>query len=127
MQSNLPVSSRPLAVATRPASSYDPEPPYRVYLEVHQVGERQPGWLKIMELFNESVPATCTGEFPEKNRLLVQTNNVRQLRIYVSQLPIAARKRIILKIDDQGLELAHKQRDYVLLERRTTGEWMLVK
>jgi len=112
---------------TQPSSSYDSKPPYPVRLYVRSPEDKQPGWLKIMQLADADSLATCRGEFPERNRICIETDNVRILRLHISHLPLAARKRIVLRIDDQGIELAHKKRAYVILERRSTGEWVVAK
>jgi len=112
---------------TQPGSSYISKPPYPVRLYVRSPADKQPGWLKIMQLADAGSPATCRGEFPERNRIHVETDNVHRLRLHISHLPLAARKRIVLRIDDQGIELAHKRRAYVMLERRSTGEWVVAK
>ena len=120
-----PAETQP--AATQPASTYDPKPPYPVKLYVRTPDEKQPGWLKIIELANPDALATATGTFPEQNRFYVETNNVRQIRIHISHLPLAPRKRTILQIDKQGIEITRKKhRKFVILERRPTGEWVVV-
>jgi len=115
-------------VTTRPASTYDPSPPYPVQLNVKSPDEKQPGWLRILEKDADDLLATANGRFPRQNRFSIDTNNVKQIRIHVSHLPLAPRKRIILHIDQQGIEILRKKgRDFVTLERRPTGEWIVVK
>lgn len=119
-------ATRPATQPTsQPSSSYDSKPPYPVRLYVRTPEDKQPGWLKITELADTDALAICKGEFPERNRIVVETDNVRRLRLHIGHLPLAARKRIVLRIDDQGIELAHKKRAYVFLERRSTGEWVV--
>ncbi len=122
-----PAATQPAdpAPETLPASSYDSQPPYTVRLYLRSPEEEQPGWLKIIELTTEGSAATCTGEFPERNRIYVQTSNVRRLRLHISHLPLAANQRTILRIDNQGIELARRDRRYIFFERLTTGEWVV--
>ena len=126
-----PVESQPAPLkpvpASMPASTYDSAPPYPVRIFVRSPEDEQPGWLKILSLSDTKAAATCTGQFPEKNQIEVKTNNVQQIRIHISHLPLAEKKRIVLRIDDQAIELARKNRDYVILERRGTGEWNIAK
>lgn len=110
---------------TMPASSYLSEPPYTVRLYLRSPEEEQPGWLKVLDLANQDSPATCTGEFPERNRIQVQTDNVRRLRLHIAHLPLAADRRTFLRIDNQGIELARRDRRYIFFERLTTGEWVV--
>jgi len=125
-----PAATQPTATkpaATLPASTYDTKPPYPVKLYFRKAEDKQPGWLKIVELVNPKVPATAVGTFPKQNRFYVETNNVRQIRLHVSHLPLS-RGRIILQIDEQGIEITRKKgRKYVTLQRRPTGEWVGVK
>jgi hypothetical protein len=125
-----PAATKPAATkpATMPASTYDSKPPYPVKLHVRSPDDKQPGWLKIIELANPDTLANADGKFPEQNRFYVETQNVKQIRIHVSHLPLAPRKRIILQIDKQGIEITRKKnRKFVILERRPTGEWVVVK
>jgi hypothetical protein len=123
-----PVATQP--VATQPAmpeSTYDSKPPYPVKLYVRSPDDKQPGWLKILTLADESRIATVDGSFPRQNRIYVDTDNVQLLRIHIDHLPLAPRKRIVLQIDDQGIELARKKREFVILTRTPAGIWNVVK
>jgi hypothetical protein len=116
------------APATEPASvpppsTYEDRPPYPVYLYVRDPEEKQPGWLRVEALADTAQPAFATGLFPEKNRILVDTRNVRRIGIRISDLPLTERKRIVLQIDGQGMELARKDRTWVHLERSEAGIW----
>ncbi|HOW71319.1 MAG TPA: hypothetical protein PKY77_12015 [Phycisphaerae bacterium] len=121
-----PATGRPVP-ASLPTSTYDSTPPYPVRIFVRSPEDEQPGWLRILSLIDPKAAAACSGQFAVKNQIEVTTDNVRQIRIHISHLPLAERKRIILRIDDQPIELARKNRDYVILERRTTGEWNVAK
>ncbi len=112
-------------VAALPPSRYTAEPPYLVELHVRSAEDEQPGWLRIIALADEKAPASATGTFPEQNRLQVDTRNVRRLRIHLDHLPRDASRRTFLRIDEQAIELLRKNRDYVHLERRPTGEWLV--
>lgn len=113
--------------ATLPESTYDSSPPYPVKLYVRDPDQKQPGWLTVMALSNPGQLATVTGTFPEKNHIHVRTTNVQELRIQIGLLPLAARKPIALHIDEQGLELSSKPREFVTLRRSPAGLWKPVK
>ena len=120
-----PVATRPAATApAKPASTYENSPPYPVNLSVRSPNDPQPGWLKILSLNNEQAAATANGVFPEKNEFTVATDNVRELRIHVGHLPLAANKRVILHIDGQHMVIS-RQRQYTTLVRQNTGEWTI--
>lgn len=116
-----PVATQP----AKPASTYDPRPPYPVDLYVTSPDEKQPGWLKILGLVDEKDMATAGGRFPEQNRIHVETRNVSRIRIHVSHLPLSPTERVILQIDGQGMVL-NRKRQYAVLERRSTGEWVIL-
>lgn len=131
-----PVATRPATTTTasapatasapvpaKPASTYDSAPPYTVRLYVEHPQDPQPGWLKIVELTDRDTLATCTGEFPERNRIFIDTENVRKLRLHIGHLPLAAGQRTILHIDEQSMQLTTRNRRYIHFERRDTGEW----
>ena len=105
-----PTSTRP--AQTQPASTYDSKPPYPVKLYVRRPEAAQPGWLKILKLADDAQAATAAGAFPEKNRIYVDTHNVQQIQIRIGHLPLAERKRIVLQIDGQGIEIARKRREF---------------
>ncbi|GMV95933.1 MAG: hypothetical protein AMXMBFR83_03020 [Phycisphaerae bacterium] len=135
------VTSRPMATtapspppATRPQSApedalppstFDTRPPYTVQLYVRKPEDRQPGWLKVLALSDESATATATGAFPEKNRIEVATANVRRIQVELGYLPLAEGRRVVLRIDNQGIEITQRGRKFITLQRRPTGEWVV--
>ncbi len=124
----IPSEPEPLATqpaATQPASTYDSKPPYPVQLYVRSPEDEQPGWLKVLELADEKQPAAVKGSFPEQNIMIVETQNVRRIQIHVGHLPLAAGRRITLRIDKQGIEILRKGREFVVLKRSLTGEWVI--
>lgn len=129
----LPATQPATAPASRPAetkpagplSTFSSRPPYPVELYVRDPDEKQPGWLRVVELSNAEAMGKVQGVFPEQNSIEVQTENVRRLEVHVGYLPIAPGKRIRLLIDNKGIELRRNRR-YVTLERRPTGEWVAI-
>lgn len=124
-----PVASKPAEtrpVASQPASTYDPRPPYTVRLYVRSPEDKQPGWLKILELNDGSQSATALGAFPEQNQIDVTTGNVRKIQVQIGFLPLAPRTRTFLRIDKQGIEITTKGREFVVLERSPAGAWKAI-
>jgi hypothetical protein len=119
-----PVESRP--AASQPVSTYDPRPPYVVKLHVRDPKDKQPGWLRILKLSEESQAATAEGRFPEQNDIDVTTGNVQQIQVQIGFLPLAPRVRTFLRIDQQGIEITTKGREFVILERSPAGAWRVV-
>lgn len=123
-----PPATEPAATApAKPESTYSSKPPYPVHLYVLDPAEEQPGWLRIEELINPNQMGELTGSFPERNKLYVDTVNVRRIRIHISHLPLAEGRRIALQLDRKGMELTRKDREYVTLELRPTGAWESVE
>jgi len=130
--SSQPAQSRPASQpaskpASQPVSTYSPRPPYPVHLYVHSPEDKQPGWLKILQLASTDTLATCSGVFPEQNVIEIQTNNVQMLSLHIGHLPLAEGKRIVLRIDGQPIELARKNRTFVVFQRRATGRWDILR
>ena len=121
-----PASAPASQPALPPASTYDSKPPYPVRLFVIDEDADQPGWLRIETRQDVTTVGEATGVFPSQNRMEVRTQNVSRLRIHIDHLPLNPRKRIFLRIDEQGIELARKDREYVYMERRSTGAWSVV-
>lgn len=129
-----PATTQPIP-ATRPAdtlpplpeSTYDSEPPYPVQLYVRDPEQDQPGWLKILEISDGADMGTTTGTFPEQNKILVDTSNVKKLRLHIGHLPLDPKKGAFLRIDRQPIQLAQKDREYIVLERSPGGTWELIE
>ncbi len=81
------------------------------------------GWLHIESLANQDRPARIPGQFPEANKMDVDTDNVSALTLDLSMLPIRPRHRIILRIDKQGIDISPRHRGRIRLERSPTGQW----
>jgi hypothetical protein len=108
-------------------STYDSSPPYPEKLRVRSPADRQPGWLSIIEMADEKVAGTAEGTFPEQNRILVKTDNVKRIRIHIGHLPLNPGARTVLNIDGQPIEILRKHREYLHMERLSTGAWVVRK
>ncbi len=106
-----------------PPSRYDSKPPYPVELHVRDPREEQPGWLRILKLDDPDLPAGLQGKFPEQNLMIVDTQNVKRIDIHIGHLPLAPGRRIILRIDGNGMELRRGKGQFITLERTATGAW----
>ena len=122
-----PASQPTSKPASQPVSTYSPKPPYPVHLYVRSPEDKQPGWLKILKLANDSTLATCSGIFPEQNVIEIQTSNVQILSLHIGHLPLAEGKRIVLRIDGQPFEPARKNRAFVVFQRSGTGRWDIAR
>jgi len=120
-ESSITITSAPDLPAL-PPSTYESKPPYPVEIHVRTPKDEQPGWLKITALADTKSPAGVKGSFPEQNLMIVETQNVARLEIHAGHLPLAARKRVVLRIDKQGIQLIGDN-TIVVMTRRPTGAW----
>lgn len=127
-----PSATEPATQATRPAtrpreglpvSTFDTHPPYTVQLYVRKPEDPQPGWLRVLALQDQEAVARARGVFPRQNIIEVQTENIQQIRVELGYLPLAEGRRVVLRIDDQGIEITQRDRRFITLERRPTGRW----
>jgi hypothetical protein len=126
-QPTAPVASRPAAAEVPrpklPKPQYEDVPPYRVVITVGSPDDPQAGWLHIESLADDKREAAVNGLFPEANRIRVDTNNVAELSLDLSMLPIRPKRRIILSIDNEGIELSQRHKGKIRLSRSPTGHW----
>jgi hypothetical protein len=121
----MPATTQAATAPARPASTFDSRPPYPVELRLGSPEDKQPGWLKVLAFADKNVDASASGRFPEQNTIRVETQNVLEIEIHTGYLPLAENRRVTLLIDKQGIELVARRR-YVRLERRPTGQWVVV-
>ncbi len=105
----------PTVPATSPASgaTVEPEP-------------QPPQYLTILERFEPNRRATADARTEPGNRLVIDTHNVRRLRIDRGGVPLAPNQSIALQLDQQVLEwLADSP--VVEFERSVNGAWSPVR
>jgi hypothetical protein len=110
-----------------PASTFDTHPPYTVQLYVRKPEDKQPGWLRVLALQDKDSVARAQGVFPRQNIIEVNTENIHQIQVELGYLPLAEGKRVVLRIDGQGIEITQRDRRFITLERRPTGRWEVRK
>jgi hypothetical protein len=62
----------------------------------------------------------------DRNRLEVDTDNVRRLRIARADVPLRRERSIVLRLDGQGIEW-RADSDVVIFERSANGRWVPVE
>ncbi len=85
-----------------------------------------PEYFKIVNRFDRTKTVHFQSRVESGNRLVIQTRNIRRLRIDRAALPLAGDKRIILQLDDQGIEWTASS-CVVEFERSLSGEWQPIK
>jgi len=105
-----PAATQPTAPASQPSAA----------------GPELPEYLTIVERFKPAERAAAQVTTETGNRLVIDTRNVRRLRIDRDRVPLNQRRSIALLLDGQGLEwLPHSK--VVEFERSVNGGWTPVK
>lgn len=105
-----------------------PDPNNRVEVRVQTLSDPQDGWLRIEVLHPDAPGAWATGEFIlERNKLVIETENVDEFSIALPQLRIDWGHRVILRIDGHSSELIPKRRAILRLHRSPAGSWDVVE
>jgi len=129
------------AAATRPAVTSQPTPasqpaqattpttsrPNHVELRIHTLTDPQDGWLRIEAIRSDAPGAWATGRFVFDNKIIIETEDVEQFSIDLSQIRINWNRRVILRINGYSSELTKKRRPVVHLRRSPAGSWEVVK
>lgn len=126
-QQQSPVDTPPTATqpATQPAATA-PADPLHVRLHVRDVTDPQSAWLRIEALTAGASSAKAEGRWLRKNVLEINTTDADRVRIDFSELPVAAGRRIVLRLDQQGFDLASDIGPVVDFERGRAGMWTRV-
>lgn len=85
-----------------------------------------PDYVHILERFHASEPIQLQAEIAAPHRLVIETRNVRRIRIDRHKLPMSRHRSIILRLDGQGIEWTPKSTT-TIFERSINGVWMPVK
>jgi hypothetical protein len=85
-------------------------------------------WLFVEKFRQDKPGGWATGSFdPEKNKLIIQTHDVRQFAIETARIPIDWQRLVIISIDGRNSEL--RRRDYTRLRfvRDAAGQWIVAE
>jgi hypothetical protein len=97
-----------------PTPPETPEPP------------KTPDYVTVLERFDERAPVQVQVQPARGNRLAIDTQNVKRMRLARERLPIDGRRTVALQLDTQGIEwLANSP--VVEFERSTNGAWTPVR
>ncbi len=83
-----------------------------------------PAGITVLESIQRSDPTSVSLERDVENRVIVVTRNVRRLRLQRSAMNVAADRRAVLRIDNQGFEWTTDV-PVLELERSRGGEWTI--
>ena len=85
-----------------------------------------PDYVHILERFHAAEPIHLQAEIASPRRIVIETRNIRRIRIERHKLPMSRNGSIILRLDGQGIEWTPKSTTTVF-ERSINGVWMPVK
>ncbi len=85
-----------------------------------------PDYVTVLERIEGDSPVRVSGRVTDTSRLIIDTRNVRRMRISRSKLTLARSRSIPLEIDGQVFEL-RATTGVVEMERSRNGEWSSVK
>ncbi|MCH7813109.1 MAG: hypothetical protein IID40_03720 [Planctomycetes bacterium] len=129
-------TSRPAAAAQpteapEPTSTSQPAKteadPNRVTNRIRSLADPQYGWLRIEALRHGASGAWATGWFIPRRKIVIDTENVDQFFIDLSQLDLDWNQRVILRINGHSSELSRKPRGKLHLRRSPAGSWDVVE
>jgi hypothetical protein len=108
------------ATTTTSAPAREAEPGRMV---VRIPGARHQGWLVIDAAADSEKEAFAEARLVSPSHLVVRTRNVERLRLELGQLKGRSPSRLILRIDDQGIEITGARGMSISLIRSKTGAW----
>lgn len=117
------------STAPEPDPSTDPGAPARPGSKSQDETVEQPkipDYVTILERIEGGSPVRVSGRVTDTSRLIIDTRNVRRMRISRSKLTFARSRSIPLEIDGQVFEL-RATTGTVEMERSRNGEWSKVK
>jgi hypothetical protein len=118
----VPRDELPTRPATQPAAASQPATSTAA---ADLPAPKLPDYLIILKRFDELRPVDAQARTEGDHRLIIQTENVRRIRIDRKRLPLRRDRSISLQLDGQGIEwLASSPVDE--FERSNTGEWKAV-
>jgi hypothetical protein len=84
-------------------------------------------WLRIEQLRSGAGGGWISGHCPAADRIELETENITQFSLDVSQLQLDWSGRVWMRIDQNAFELLHKRNPVVHLRQISTGAWEVVK
>jgi hypothetical protein len=85
--------------------------------------ERQNGWLVIEAFEKPNQPAKAVGEVVKPRKLIVTTDNVKVINIILPKAGMPSGKRVVLRIDNQGIEITGRHGPVRRFVRSLQGVW----
>ena len=122
-----PASPPTTQPATQPAPVKPLEPPASTRADYAVLSIEPHGWLTIDDVFEDVPGAWATGNYPRQNVIEIETDNVRTLSVDLSQLALHKNKRLIVRIDGQGMQVTRKTLPIIRFVRSVGGNWRVTR
>ncbi len=106
-----------------PTTRMELKEPGRCVVLIHDLSEPQKDWLVIEEMTRSGEPASATGHVVKPRTVIVETHNVRAIRIELAKAGLPTNRPVILRIDKQGIEITGRYGPVARLERSLQGVW----
>lgn len=116
-------------IATQPVAEVPPPPPDPLHprVKVTKPSDPQEGWMRIESLASGADEASAAGDWVRPNVIEIETDEVTRLTIDLGDLPLKAKRRIVLRLDRQGFDMASDIGPRVTFERGRAGVWERVR
>jgi hypothetical protein len=93
---------------------------------VRDAADPQTGWLRIEALAAGASAASAEGRWLRQNVIEIHTADAERVRIDLRDLPLKSGRRIVLRLDQQGFDMASDIGPVVRFERGRAGVWTRV-
>ncbi len=117
----------PAMPPTQPVARVPAKPPVWADVFVRSPDEPQDTWLVIQKLVENKESGHAAGSFEYRNKIVIDTRNVKQLLLDMRKLAIDPNRRIVLVLDGKGIELSHGLGPMVRFQRSRAGIWSVVR
>lgn len=85
-------------------------------------------WVFAEQLAPNTDGGFVTGSFdPKRNKIEIQTKDVRQFAVDTSRIPINWEKLVVIGIDGRNAELKRRDEDILHFRRESTGHWVVIE
>ena len=128
-----PVTSAPTdsdRTTSKPPATSQPgseEDAFKFVISLKGPEDRQVDWLQVERWADGADSGYVRGEWIEANKMKIETMNAERIRLRLGRLPISPGGRIIVNLDDKGIEISRSLLPTVRMERSATGRWTVVK
>lgn len=123
----IPPAPQPAPERIQPTLPAHKREPYEVHVQVSSPREPQTGWLRIERLAPGVGVGSAHGRWIEPDTIEIKTKGVARIAFDLRQLPVRPGRRIVLRLDRQGIDLGSSLGPTVRFECERAGVWSHVR